>query len=61
VLKALQMRTLLKRQVTHEDQRLKSVKLSICPFGIIKMHLKKKKKREKNKQEKNHVTMFLSD
>lgn len=47
VLKALQIRTLLKRQVTHEDQRLKSVKLAICPFGIIKMYLQKKKEREK--------------
>lgn len=55
VLKALQMRTLLKRQVTHEDQRPKSVKLAICPFGVIRMYFQKRRK-EKNKWKKNHVT-----
>lgn len=54
VLKALQMRTLLKRQVTHEDQRLKSVKLAICPFGIIKMYFWKR--RNDKKKRKNHGT-----
>jgi len=48
------MRTLLKRHVTHEDQRLKSVKLAVCPFGIITFCVKKRKEEEKNKQEKTH-------
>lgn len=49
VLKAFQLRTLLKRHATQKDQKLKSVKLAICFFGIIKKYkIKIKKKQQHN-------------